>query len=332
MAKQFMDMLEEAWKRSATGWTLFAFSASWCLWWLYPDHTPTVGYSIGVLAVVAAVMAALLDNLGALAKFSWIILLFGFLFVETRAIDEDKRKTTKELTDNFAHVSNQAADNFKGILEVEKNNFKDVLDNQQRHFSAMATHLVDQQKQQNQEFNAILTKQQQLFEEQQGFAEFLTGKLLPASDPTPTNSCRTVGPDDVFVALGTNSNIAVANRFPTTILEIHGHSVVSIDRSLAGSLILSIDMRDINSKIIAKLDKNGFVVSKNYELYALRPDRSTIIIEDGFGKEVVKARFINPKAFAIEGVVQYQDKSFPLDLTGFYGSCFAHGSTIISIP
>src|ERR1035441_1173050 len=123
----------------------------------------------------------------------WIILLFGFLFVETRDIDEDKRKTTKELTDNFAHVSNQAADNFKGILEVEKNNFKDVLDNQQRHFSAMATHLVDQQKQQNQEFNAFLTKQQKLFEEQQGFAEFLTGKLLPASDPTPTNSCRTVG-------------------------------------------------------------------------------------------------------------------------------------------
>jgi Domain of unknown function (DUF4386) len=49
-------------------------------------------------------MAALLEHLKSLVKFSWILLLFGFLYVETKAIDEDKRKTTEELTQHFDKI------------------------------------------------------------------------------------------------------------------------------------------------------------------------------------------------------------------------------------
>jgi len=304
------------------GWSLFAIFAIWCISWFL--HTPSIGYAIGALAVVASVMAALMENLKALARFAWIILLFGFLWVEMKAIDEDKRKTTKELTEHFASISDQAQKNLKNILDDESKNFGAILDSQEKKFSATISQILRQQQEQNREFNAVLAKQQQLFERQQEFTEFLTGKLLPASDSTPPNNCSYAQADDVFVFLGTHSNATFTNKFPHTILLIHKHQVISIDRSEAGSLVLSVDMRDTAGRVIAKLSKNGFVVSKNYDLYLLRPDKSTLIIEDGMGKEILKARFINPKAFAIEGTVQYQDRLFPLELAGFSNNCFGH--------
>jgi hypothetical protein len=76
--------------------------------------------------------------------------------------------------------------------------------------------------------------------------------------------------------------------------------------------------------MIANLSKNGFIVSKNYELYLLRPDKNTVIIWDGYENEILKARFLNPKAFAVQGMVQYQDKKVPLDIQGMSNSCFGH--------
>jgi hypothetical protein len=123
----------------------------------------------------------------------------------------------------------------------------------------------------------------------------------------------------------------VINKFPHSILQIHGHDVISIDRGEGGSLVMSVDMRDNVNKIIANLSKDGFIVSRNYELYMLRPDKSTVIIEDGFGREIIKARFLNPKAFALEGTVQYGDKAFPLEVQGFYGLCSGHSTVDIKI-
>lgn len=89
-------------------------------------------------------------------------------------------------------------------------------------------------------------------------------------------------------------------------------------------MVLSVDMRDKSGKIIANLSKNGFIVSKTYELYMLRPDKNTVIIEDGYGREILKARFLNPRAFALEGIIQYGDRTFPLEMQGFSGGCFGH--------
>src|SRR5262249_1230284 len=78
---------ETLWNHRITQWTLFAIGAFLCLRGLY--HTPPIGFAIGALAAFAALMAAIMESLKAFAKFSWIVLLFGFLWVEMRAINED---------------------------------------------------------------------------------------------------------------------------------------------------------------------------------------------------------------------------------------------------
>src|SRR5260370_42118816 len=150
MRWQISEPSERVWKHRGMGWSLFAIFAVLCVWWL--PHTPSIGYSIGALAVVASVMAALMENLRALARFAWIILLFGFLWVEMRAIDEDKRKTTQELTEHFASISDQAQKNLKNILDDESKNFGAILDSQGKRFSATISQILRQQKEQNGEF------------------------------------------------------------------------------------------------------------------------------------------------------------------------------------
>jgi len=90
-------------------------------------------------------------------------------------------------------------------------------------------------------------------------------------------------------------------------------------------------MRDTSNRIIARLDKNGFVVNNAYTLFMLRPDNSTVIIEDQFGKEVLNARFLNPGAFKLTGVLQYRERLVRLELPNFQYSCFIHNGIDIAI-
>src|ERR1700737_217925 len=227
MRLRISESCEVAWRHWTTGWLLFAIFAIWCLWWTW--HIPSIGYAIGALAVVASVMAALMENLKALARFAWIILLFGFLWVETKAIDEDKRKTSQELTQDFKNVSQQEQGNLQKLLDEEHKNLQNILSNQQADFSKMITQLLRQEREQGQEFNAVLTKQRQLFESQQEFSAFLSGKLLPSTDQMPSTRCTPRRSDDVVVFLGTNG--FVTNKFPHTIVQVHGQRVIFLDRS-----------------------------------------------------------------------------------------------------
>src|SRR5260370_2687342 len=242
--QRISESSERAWKHPLMGWALFIFSSSWCLWWLF--HTPTIGYAIGACAVGAAVMDALMEDLRAKARFAWIILLFGFLWVETKAIDEDKRKTTEELTNHFASISAQAQTNLKQILEDENRNFKDVLANQQHNFATMIGQLLRQQKQQALEFNAVLTRQQQLFEHEQQLSKSLNGRLFPASDPTPENICPKAQGDSVLLFLGeaADQNTILVTHFPRTVVAIQNVGpVITLDRASDGSIGVAMDIR-----------------------------------------------------------------------------------------
>ncbi len=79
---------ERWWKHWLTGWILFGLFGLLCICWWW--RIPPTGYAIGTLAVVAALMAAIMENLRAVARFAWIILLFGFLWIEMKAIDRGR--------------------------------------------------------------------------------------------------------------------------------------------------------------------------------------------------------------------------------------------------
>jgi hypothetical protein len=101
-------------------------------------------------------------------------------------------------------------------------------------------------------------------------AESLTGKLVPGSDPTPDNNCRKGSNDSVLIFLGQEDshNAVLVDQFPHTVLalgdpRIHLIPVLRLERSTNGELIVDLDIRSHDGKIITRLDKDGFVVNGN---------------------------------------------------------------------
>jgi hypothetical protein len=325
-------IVENVWKHRVTGWTLFAVFMFWCGWWKW--HIPSTGKAIAVLAVVAALMGALLENLSSLAKFAWIILLFGFVYVEMNAIDEDKRISTEVLISHFTNISKQADQNLRNILEDEHSNFTSVLETQQKHFALTNSRLLSQQQQQTREFSAILDRQQQLFEHEEQLAESLDGKLVPAAEPTPQSNCPTPRGDSVllFLAEVSDRNTVLVTQFPRTVVAIKDVGpAITLDRSDDGSISVEMDIRSKDRRIIARLDKNGFVVNRNNFL-EMRKDKSNLVVTDEYGAEVLNAHYLNRNAFVLKGVLTYPDRNpIPIKLgPRMSGVCLANaGSTDI---
>ena len=106
----------------------------------------------------------------------------------------------------------------------------------------------------------------------------------------PMTVCKGMGSDDVIVLLG-ESNAAMTNIFPHTIIRVRGHDVISVDKDSAGALVIDMEIRGVDNKIIARLNKSGFVVNRNSELQVLRPDASTLVVEDEYGTRALYVRF-----------------------------------------
>ena len=228
----------------------------------------------------------------------WVALLFGFVFVEMHAIDKDKRESTEVLAAYFKSISDEERENTKAMLEDEHLNFTSILKKQEDHFVSTMKELAKSENSHNLEFRSLLDKQQQLFQHQQDTLDFLTGKLLPGTDSMTGSCARDVGPDDILVSV--DSNGYITNRFPHTILRSSSKSII-IDRTKTGALVMSVDIRDKHNEIIVRLDNDGFIVNRNYILYMQRPDKSTILIKDAYGNEMLHARYMNPREFSLSG-------------------------------
>jgi hypothetical protein len=65
-------------------------AVAWAVvWW---RSLPVPGYAIGVLAVLAAVMSVHIEvGMAWWQKALWMLLMGGFLFLEFRAIEKDRR-------------------------------------------------------------------------------------------------------------------------------------------------------------------------------------------------------------------------------------------------
>lgn len=82
-----MESVSEAWHKKPVGVFLIYVFTIWL--WYWGVHIPSPGRAVAVLAVVAAAMS-LRGEMGGKEKLAWILLLFGFLFVELNALDEEE--------------------------------------------------------------------------------------------------------------------------------------------------------------------------------------------------------------------------------------------------
>lgn len=268
-------------------------------------------------------------------KLAWIILLFAFVFVESRAIDRDKQESRQEFVSSFQDMSNQANTNLGITLEQSKINLKSMLDDEHSNFAGVLSdehkgcvstlgQIFRNDQNENQRFTSLLSEQQKLFADQAALAASLNGRLLPATDPTPINRCTASLKEDQIAVITARNNTYVTDKFPHTIIQIQGNKVISIAREADGSLVLNVDMRDDKGRIIFRLDENGLRALPG--IYLLRPDKSTVIAEDSYGQEVFRARYLNDHAFTITGIAIYGKQQYPLDNPMFTDFCSTNAS------
>lgn len=99
-------------------------------------------------------------------------------------------------------------------------------------------------------------------------------------------------------------NAALITTFPHTVIEVEHDKVktpvLSLARSQSGVITVLLDMRSKDGRIIARMDKDGFVVNRNNFL-EMKKDKSSLKIIDEYGSEVLKVRYLNPSAISVSG-------------------------------
>ncbi len=152
-------------------------------------------------------------------------------------------------------------------------------------------------------------------------ADSLSGKLVPGHDPTPDNNCRKGSSDSVLVFLGQEDshNAVLVDQFPHTVLALGDPQrnlfpVLRLERLTNGELIVDLDIRSHDGKIITRLDKDGFVVNGNNVLKMQKdPQGHYLKVIDQYGKEALNIKYINRGAISLRGVLDFPDRA-PVDI------------------
>jgi hypothetical protein len=304
------------------GWVAVAGFLGVGFWWLY--HVPTAGKGGLVLAVGATLMPLFWDKVAVLGKMAWVAMLFVLLAVEYRAIDKEHQESAeaqqenlREIGNGFEGVLSSEQTNFSSLIKTSQENFSKLIEGEQRHFESILTGSLTAQRQERQDFTALLAKEQELFTRQEELYEYSRGQLLPADDPIPT-TCDPLTPDEFLVQMGNSAY--VTNTFPYSILVVGGKQIITIDKSTNGTLLLSLDLRLEDGRIIAKIDRDGSTIVNPFTGAIVSRDKHTLIVEDQYGKDLVNARYLNKKAFRISGVIPRRGGDIKLPLP-FLGGC-----------
>lgn len=149
----------------------------------------------------------------------------------------------------------------------------------------------------------------------------MSGSLLPANDPDPPNDVCDANKDEVAVFMG-DKGFKTA-QFPQTVIRIGDDPVISIDRTPDGAVSLSVDVRDRSRKIIVRIHNNVFEINQNNYLSMKRKDRSSLVVNDQYGTEVLSARFLNSRSFRLSAKLYSSGKLLDTDNFpgGFGGIC-----------
>ncbi len=101
-----------------------------------------------------------------------------------------------------------------------------------------------------------------------------------------------------------------------------------VDRTTNGDIAISIEVRGADNKIIATIDKNWFnVTNRALATHKPRPDKSTLVVYDEEGNEVLNVRYLNPSGLRISGIMYYGGTRIELPIRNLYEACFGGSGT-----
>jgi hypothetical protein len=327
------------WEKPLLGWILWLACAliyAFLYWqWRWHRNPPSSGAVVAWFGLVAAFMA-LLPKIGGLQKSLWLVVLILFLRMELNSIKQEQVDTERQ------HRQDRSEDSmrFGQVLQSNREATAQILQSQQDKFETTMNGFEQSQREAQSQFAALVGKQEELYKHEEQLARSLSGHLIPAGDKTPYNGCLTgqVGQTDLpasdrdtVVVFAAGQSFFVRD-FPNIVLQIGGANIIILERAADKSISVTMDLRSADETVIARLNRDGWVVNRNKILAVLTPDASTLIIVDDFGLEVLNIHYLNTQAIRISGKVNYKGHDYYLGDSLRADRFFAAGNCIVKWP
>lgn len=146
----------------------------------------------------------------------------------------------------------------------------------------------------------------------------LHGLLMPANDPDPSPQCTTQ-PTDLKVIFG--NTVMAANAFPFAAISVQETgkeesriTIVTLNKTSQGNVIFASDVFDQDGKLVARINNNEFSVDEPsiFRTYKERPDRSTLVLTDHYGDQVLYVRLLNRNEIKILGTLFFPGHALPI--------------------
>ncbi len=135
-----------------------------------------------------------------------------------------------------------------------------------------------------------------------------SGTLIPTNEPTPKTDayCLRIPPNPFGIYYG--DSVAYFDGQPATIVEISKIPLLKVTKN-DNEIRISAKLFDEDGKIVAEITDNEFSINRNNFFEKKRPDRSSLIVRDQKGVEVLNVRYVNSSAIKVSGLFRYKDRS-----------------------
>jgi hypothetical protein len=274
---------------------LLALMFCWTTWYFYPwfwfplFHGGSIlpGYAIAGLGLIAVFMAARGPRTSRVEGMVWA-LVCTFLFAsEINIINADRADQNRS---HQAELLDQQKQFDKTVVSMNKisTNLSTVattLGTVAENLKGVARDLKGTNAAEAIRFDLLTDQNEKLIKHEDQLASSLSGHILPGHESTPPNRCPGFKDGSVLVFVGdvSDENVIVVNRFPAVVLARDLDAprggtpgiafgappfssispVVRLGRANDGKLDIFLDMKSSDGKLIARLDRRGFVVNRN---------------------------------------------------------------------
>jgi hypothetical protein len=263
---------------------------------------PPVGFYIGVLAFVAAIVSIMPPDNGK-ARAGWFLFFGTVLALEVTTLYQQRADDVRLAEDNRAHEDNEVAK----TRRLENDRFADILKHQQESFTKA---LQENQTQFNRtigKLNSLGTATEAINGLANETIEKLKekeGALVAADTPSPESTCE-IPSDAIAFYFGTG--VAYTSSLPVNIFRVRGVNVVSLSKAADGTLQLSAELFDDRGDLVARIEKNKFLAT--YAASHIEKTASSLTIYGHHDTKVLSVEFLNQKAFRLSGDLRSSDGS-----------------------
>ena len=130
--------------------------------------------------------------------------------------------------------------------------------------------------------------------------------LIPANEPTPSLpvGCSTlktpVASSSLLLFMGNSLYISTKNT--QDVSTYHDNSLLNVSHNSQGQISINADVWNIDGTLVGQIMNDSFLPATSTKLSISNPDKSTTIIYDQSGNELLYFHFINSLTMSLRGI------------------------------